>query len=151
VHGAARMEITSTVFATSFAFGLLVACGGQSSQNPPSAATNAVPGSAIPPGVTAAQNAVDQKSVERIADARCDHEQKCNNIGPKQTYASREDCKQKLLSDTSSDLNAKSCPRGLDQDALNRCVNAINNEQCSVSLDTLSRMADCRSGAICMK
>ncbi len=151
MHGGARMETTSTVFATSFAFGLLVACGGQSSQNPPSAATSAVPGSAIPPGVTAAQNAFDQKAVERIADARCDHEQKCNNVGKGQTYASREECKQKLVSDTSNDLNATSCPKGLDQDALNRCVNAINNEGCSVSLDTLSRMADCRSGAICMK
>jgi Family of unknown function (DUF6184) len=151
VHGGARMQTTSTVFATSFAFGFLVACGGQSSQNPPSAAPNAVPGSAIPSGVTAAQNAVDQKSVERIADARCDHEQKCNGIGQGQTYASREDCKQKLVSDTSNDLNATSCPHGLDQDALNRCVNAISNEQCSVSLDTLSRMADCRSGVICMK
>ena len=64
---------------------------------------------------------------------------------------SPEECKQKLASDTSTDLNATNCPRGLDQDALNRCVNAINNEQCTVSLDTLSRMADCRSGAICMK
>ena len=60
------------------------------------------------PGVTAAQNAVDQKTVERIADARCDHEQKCNNVGKGQTYASREECKQKLVSDTSNDLNATS-------------------------------------------
>jgi len=140
------MKTISTVFA-SFVFGLVVACGGQSSQNPP----NAVPGSEIPPGVTAAQNTVDQKTVERIADARCDHEQKCNSVGQGQKYASLDDCKQKLASDTSKDLNAMSCPRGLDQDALNRCVNAIHNEQCSVSLDTLSRMADCRTGAICMK
>ena len=151
MHGRARMKTTSTVCAASFAFGLLVACGGQSSQNPPSSAPNAVPGSAVPSGVTAAQNTIDQKSVDRIAEARCDHEQKCNNIGQGQKYGSREDCKQKLATDTSSDLNATNCPRGLDQDALNRCVNAINNEQCSVSLDTLSRMADCRSGAICMK
>ena len=151
MHGGARMKTTSTVFATSFAFGLLVACGGQSSQTPSGQAPNAVPGSAVPPGVTAAQNTVDQKSVERIAEARCDHEQKCNNIGQGQKFASREDCKQKLMTDASGDLNATNCPRGLDQDALNRCVNAINNEQCSVSIDTLSRMADCRTGAICMK
>jgi len=136
--------MTSTLFVASFAFGLVVACGGSQNQT-------AVPGTEVPPGVTEKQNTVDQKSVERIADARCDHEQKCNNIGKGQKYESRDDCKHKLASDTSKDLNATSCPKGLDQDALNRCVNAINDEQCSVSLDTLSRMADCRTGAICMK
>jgi hypothetical protein len=141
------MKTTSTVFVASLVCGLVVACGGQSSQTPPTA----VPGSEVPPGVTEKQNTVDQKSVERIADARCDHEQKCNNVGKGQKYGSRDDCKHKLESDTSKDLNATSCPKGLDQDALNRCVNAINNEECSVSLDTLSRMADCRTGAICMK
>jgi hypothetical protein len=143
------MKTTSTVVVASFGVGLLVSCGGQASQNPPSGPT-AVPGTEVPPGVTAAQNTADQKAVDRIADARCDHEQRCNNIGQGQKYASRDECKHKLSSDTSNDLNAANCPKGLDQDALNRCVNAINNETCSVSIDTLSRMADCRTGAICM-
>lgn len=151
MHGAASMKTTSTVLSASVAAVLLLACGGQSSQNAPNAAQNAVPGSAPPMGVTAAQNGVDQKTVERLADARCDHEQKCNNIGQGQKYASRDVCKQQLVSSTSTDLNAQSCPRGLDQDALNRCMNAISNEQCSVSIDTLSRMADCRTDALCMK
>lgn len=151
MHGGARMNTTSTVSVALFGAVLLLACGGENKQSNPSTAQNPVPGSAPPMGVTAAQNGVDQKTVDKIADARCDHEQKCNNIGQGQKYASRDVCKQQLSSSTSSDLNATSCPRGLDQDAVNRCMNAISNEQCSVSLDTLSRMADCRTDALCMK
>ena len=151
MHGAARMKTTSAVFAASFVLGLLAACGCQSSQKGPGTAQNPVPGSETPTGVTAAQNVVDQKTVERIADARCGHEQRCNNIGAGQKYASRDECQQKLVSDTSNDLNATNCPRGLDQDALNRCMNAMDNEPCSLSIDTLARIADCRTGAICMK
>ena len=110
-----------------------------------------VAGSEPPSDVTEAQNRADQSVVAKLAAARCDHEQKCNNIGQGQKYTSREMCKQQLASSTSNDLNATSCPRGLDQDAVNRCMNAISNEQCSVSIDTLSRMADCRTDALCMK
>jgi hypothetical protein len=144
------MKTASTVLAASLVAGLVVACGAE--QKGAGTAQNPVPGSEPPQGVTSAQNAVDQKTVERIADARCDHEQKCNNIGQGQKYGSRDDCKKDMTSSTSGELNATSCPKGLDQDALNRCLGAINNETCSaVSLDMLARIADCRTGSICMK
>lgn len=145
------MKTTSTVLGASFAAVLVLGCGGGKAQSNPNTAQNPVPGSETPSGVTAAQNGVDQKMVERMAAARCDHEQKCNNIGPGQKYASVDACKQQLTTSTANDLNASSCPRGIDQDALNRCMNAIGNEQCSLSIDTLSRIADCRTDALCMK
>jgi hypothetical protein len=150
VHGGARMKNTSTVFVASFAFGLLVACAGQSPQTATAVAQNPASGDESTPGVTSAQNGVDLKTVERIADERCGHEQRCNNIGPGQKYASRDACKRQLVSRTSIDLNATSCPRGLDPDALNRCMNALENEPCTASVDTLARIDDCRTDALCM-
>lgn len=151
MHGAARMKTTSTVLSAAFVAAVLVACGGQNTQSNPNTAQNPVPGSAPPSGVTSAQNSADQKTVDRIADARCAHDQKCNNVGQGQKFASLDVCKQQRSSDTSNDLNATNCPRGLDQDAINRCMNAIQNEPCSTSLDTLSRVVDCRTDALCMK
>jgi Family of unknown function (DUF6184) len=142
------MKTTSTVMSASWVAVLLFACGGQNAQSNPNAA---VPGTEPPSGVTAAQNTADQQTIERLADVRCAHEQKCNNVGKGQKYASLDVCKQQLASDTSNDLNATSCPRGLDQDALNRCMSAVDKEPCSVSLDTLTRLVDCRTGALCMK
>jgi hypothetical protein len=145
------MKNTSTVLVASFAFGLLVACGGESSQTVPTTPQNPVSGNESTPGVTSAQNGVDLKTVEHIADERCGHEQRCNNIGPGQKFASRDACKQQLVSSTSTDLNSTSCPRGLDQDALNRCVNALENQPCTQSIDTLASLTDCRTDALCMK
>jgi len=145
------MHTTSTVLVASFAFGLLVACGGQSSQTATAVPQNPASGNESTPGVTSAQNGVDLKTVERIADERCGHEQRCNNIGPGQKYASRDACKEQLVSSTTIDLNATSCPRGLDQDALNRCMNAFDNQPCTLSSDSLTTMADCRTDALCMK
>ena len=138
------IKITSTLLGTSCVAALLFACGAQNAQN-------AVPGTEPPSGVTEAQNNADQKTVQRIADARCAHEQKCKNIGTGQKYASLDVCKQQLVSDTTGSLNATKCPRGLDQDALNKCMNAIDKEPCSVSVDMLSRVFDCRADALCMK
>jgi hypothetical protein len=145
------MKTTSSVVVASFAFGLLVACGGQSSQTAPATAQGPVPKGEGSLGVMSAQNGVDRKTVENIAEARCAAEQRCNNIGPGQKYKSRDACVQQVVSGTSNDMNAASCPRGLDQDAINRCMNAIDNEPCSLSLDTLAQLVDCRAEALCVK
>lgn len=110
-----------------------------------------VPGTEAPSGVTSQQNAADQRVVEQLAGARCDHEQTCNNVGTGQKYASRDACLQKVRASTASDLNAYACPRGIDASGLNHCLAAIRAEQCGFSLDTLARENDCRSGALCMK
>jgi hypothetical protein len=110
-----------------------------------------VAGSEAPAGVTQAQNAVDERVADKLASARCDREQKCDQIGQGRKYATREVCQTQLRSDTMSDLNAKNCPRGLDQGAVDHCLSAIQAEPCTLSVDTFARIADCRAGAICMK
>jgi hypothetical protein len=151
VHGGARMKTTSTVLVASSALALVLACGGQSAQTATAVAQNPASGNESTPGVTSAQNGVDLKTIERIADQRCAHEQRCNEIGPGQKYASRDACKEQLVSSTSIDLRATSCPRGFDQDALNRCMTAFDDQPCTLSSDSLATIADCRTDALCMK
>jgi hypothetical protein len=110
-----------------------------------------VAGSEVPAGVTQRQNEVDQRVAEKLTSARCAREAKCDQIGQGHKYATRDVCETLLRSDTMNDLNAKNCPRGLDKDAVEHCLLAIKAEPCSMSIDTLARIADCRTGAICMK
>jgi Family of unknown function (DUF6184) len=121
--------------------GLLAACGG-SNREP------AVPGTS--PGVTNAQMA-DSAVVGRLATARCDREQTCNNVGAGQKYVSRENCMDQMRGSLANDLNAYECPRGIDEERLDRCMAAIRNEECGHPLDTIGRMDKCRTGSLCMK
>jgi len=123
--------------------GLLIACG--ASQQTPISNT-----AADQPTVTS-QNIAQKAVVEKLVSARCDQEQRCNNIGPREKFASRAICMDKLRGDIGNDLNAYNCPRGLDSDAVDHCMMAIKGEECSTPFDTLARYDKCRTGALCMK
>jgi hypothetical protein len=119
--------------------GVLVACGG-ANQGPPVTGT----------GVASAQRA-DSAIVGKLAAARCDREQNCNNVGPGQKYVTRDVCVDQMRGNLANDLNAYDCPHGIDEVELDRCMTAIRAEECNHPLDTISRMDKCRTGAICMK
>jgi hypothetical protein len=142
------MKIAASAVLASLAT-VVLACA--ESTGPQAKGPTPVPGTEPPAGVTEAQNAADQRVADRLASARCDHEEKCQNVGTGRKYATRDVCQIQLRSDTMGDLNAQKCPHGIDQDAVEHCVSAVQKEPCSVSLNTLTRIADCRSGALCMK
>jgi hypothetical protein len=125
--------------------GFLAACGG-ANQGPAIAGTPASQTS-----VTSAQNKDDAAVVERLAGARCDQEEECNNVGAGAKYASRAVCMDQLRGSIGNDLNAYNCPAGLAIDAVDRCTAAIKSEECSHPFDTLTRYDKCRTGALCMK
>ena len=124
--------------------GLLFACGGA---NQP--AVTGTPESQT--SVTSAQKNADEAVVDRLSAARCDQEQECKNVAPGAKYASRGVCMNQLRGSIGNDLNAYNCPRGLDRDAVDRCMAAIKTEECSHPFDTLKRYDKCRTGALCMK
>jgi hypothetical protein len=125
--------------------GLVLACGGV---NGPAAT-----GTPQSPGVANAQGGAqgDAAIVERLAEARCDREQACNHIGPGAVYASRGVCKEQVHGSIANDLNTYNCPRGLDGEAIDRCMAAIKGEECGHPFDTLVRYEKCRNAALCMK
>lgn len=129
------------------AAGVLGACGGTTSQTPPTTGS----ASRTPTGVANAQK-VDSNIVERLAVARCDREQSCNNVGEAHAkYASRDACLAEMRGSLAPELNGYDCPGGIDQGALDRCMAAIHDEGCGRPIDTLSRFDRCRAGNLCLK
>jgi hypothetical protein len=89
-------------------------------------------------------------AVKSIVGARCSREARCNNIGADRKYSSAAECNSKLSEDRKDDLNMDDCPRGVSQKELSECLAEIKNEDCNNPLDSLGRLAACRSSDLCM-
>jgi hypothetical protein len=90
-------------------------------------------------------------AIDRITAARCDREVACNNTGPGKHYETREACMNELGHDKRADLNAEECSRGISEPDLNDCLHDIHEEKCGNPLDSISRLAACRKGKLCLK
>ncbi|WP_437742741.1 DUF6184 family natural product biosynthesis lipoprotein [Sorangium sp. So ce1504] len=88
-------------------------------------------------------------AVDRIVQARCDREARCNNIGPDRTYTSNEACSSRVRAEWREDLNLAECPGGTDSKELNECLQEIRNDDCNNPFDTLDRIVACRSSDLC--
>ncbi|MGH7297630.1 MAG: DUF6184 family natural product biosynthesis lipoprotein [Polyangiaceae bacterium] len=100
-------------------------------------ATNVQPGSAT-------------SVVETLAEARCDREQTCGNVGDGKKYASRNVCMDQQRGGIANDLNPYQCPGGIDEAAVQGCLTAVSVEECGVHpLEAITRMEKCRKGAMC--
>ncbi len=84
-----------------------------------------------------------------IADARCEREQRCNNIGPDAKFASRNACDERIRADWAEELNAYECPGGVNQEELTECLEDIRDEDCKNPFDTLARTMACSRTEIC--
>jgi hypothetical protein len=91
-----------------------------------------------------------ESAVADIVEARCDLEQRCNNVAPGQKFDSRDTCESKLQGSTADDLNTKDCPHGVDPGKLSVCLADIKGEKCGNPFDSLSRWNACRTGQICL-
>ena len=86
-----------------------------------------------------------------IARVRCDREVKCNRIGSRGKYESRDACVAELKRDVERELDG-SCTNGVSAKELNDCLQAIRDQQCGdVDLDTTLRLAACRADSLCVK
>ena len=99
---------------------------------------------------TSARITSTESAVERITAARCDREQACDNVGAHKSYETRATCEQELGNDKRADLSAAECPRGISEPDLNDCLHGIRTERCGNPLDSLSRLAVCRKGKLCL-
>lgn len=105
--------------------------------------------SAMADGMTPASRT--RSAAEQIAQARCEREQQCGNIGPDKTYTSSQDCSLRIQSDWKDDLNARQCPGGINQEQLKECLQQIGAEACESPFDTLARITECTQGQICIE
>jgi hypothetical protein len=102
-------------------------------------------------GAPSANRTSTALAVSSIATARCDRELKCKNVGPNQKYLSTDECVTKMQNDKRTALNPQECPQGVSDKELASCLRAIRGEDCGNPLDSVSRLTECRSGAMCMK
>jgi hypothetical protein len=88
-------------------------------------------------------------AVRSIANARCDREQRCGNIGADKDFASVDGCEEKIKADWNDELNKYECPNGIVQAELDECLNDIKQEDCGNPFDSLARVMSCNSSDIC--
>lgn len=102
-----------------------------------------------PPSMTPA--ARTRSAAEQIAQARCEREQQCGNIGKDQTFSSSQDCLARIQNDWKDELNARACPGGINEQQLSECLAQVRAEACSNPFDTLARVTECTSAQICVE
>jgi Family of unknown function (DUF6184) len=95
--------------------------------------------------------ATASSALTSLANARCDREVRCNNVGAKEKFKTRADCVAEMERDKRDDLNSDVCPGGIREKQLNECMAAIRDENCGNPLDALTRLNACRSGSLCAK
>jgi Family of unknown function (DUF6184) len=90
-------------------------------------------------------------AVERIVAARCARETQCNNVGSDKHFVDHDTCAVELRKHMGTDLRAAECPRGIDGTALDTCMESIRSESCNNPIDTIQRLAACRTAELCLK
>jgi hypothetical protein len=120
-------------------------CNKETQRQPASAQSEATPLS----GMTPASRT--RSAAEQIADARCEREKECGNIGADRTYSSSQDCLARIQNDWKDDLNSRKCPGGINQQQLDECVGQVRTESCGNPFDTLARITECTQGQICIE
>lgn len=88
-------------------------------------------------------------AVGELARARCEREVRCENVGYSKRWTSETACRTEVQQSLSRDLNAQSCRAGLDERELGECMRDVRAEACDSPLDTLSRLASCRTSGLC--
>jgi Family of unknown function (DUF6184) len=101
------------------------------------------------PALTPASRA--RTAPEQLAEARCEREQQCGNIGNDRTYASSSECFARIRNEWREDLNGRECPGGINQGELQNCLAQIRGEACQNPFDTLARLTACTAGRICVE
>ena len=90
-------------------------------------------------------------AVARITAARCARETACNNVGADKHFIDHDACAREVQKKLATDLDPKQCPRGIDAAGVDTCMGSIRSESCNNPIDTISRLAACRTSDMCLK
>jgi hypothetical protein len=87
----------------------------------------------------------------RLADARCERESTCMDIGPGKRFSSQQVCLSALRTDSLGHLARTDCPNGTDPRGLEKCLGAIRGEVCPHAMDQVDHLAACRAESLCFR
>jgi len=93
----------------------------------------------------------NELAVARITAARCARETACNNVGADKHFVDHDLCAREVQKKLATELDPKQCPRGIDAAAVDTCMDAVRSESCNNPVDTISRLAACRTSAMCLE
>jgi hypothetical protein len=100
--------------------------------------------------VSGAQVVSNDRAVARIAEARCDREVACDNVGDGHRWASKTDCLNDVRGDLRDKLSSDDCPNGVDERHLNECLKDARTERCGNPLDSIGRSSSCGKSELCL-
>ncbi len=80
---------------------------------------------------TSAVTILNDTAVENVVYGRCTHENSCNNVGEGRQWESLGACTNDQRGAVRKIIGHEICPRGIDANALQSCMNAIDRSPCS--------------------
>lgn len=86
-------------------------------------------------------------TVDDIATARCNHEQRCDQVGGDKRYSDRQHCMNTMRSETRADLNK--CTTGIDEKDVRECLDEIDKEECTGAFHGLQEYKQCKLDDLC--
>jgi len=90
-----------------------------------------------------------EPAIKSLAAARCEHENKCGEIGAGRRYENRAACESAISSETYKDVEYVGCTAGIDREKFQICLNEAGDEGCDSALDTLQRIMACSARPLC--
>lgn len=90
-------------------------------------------------------------AVDRIVASRCARELTCSNVGPDKHFTTSDACVFEVRKRMEGELSNNECPMGIDGRELDDCLDAIRKESCSNAIETIGRIAACRTSKLCMR
>jgi hypothetical protein len=100
---------------------------------------------------TGAEILPPEDAVNQLTARRCEREFDCNNVGAGKKYEDNAACEREVAHDLQAELRPSKCTYGVRGDKLNDCMQELRNEKCGNPLDTVSRLATCRTGRLCLR
>jgi hypothetical protein len=104
-----------------------------------------------PVGVTNPQAATVESAVARIADARCEREVSCENVGTHKKFATRQVCVEDARQSESNDLQGANCASGVDDGQLDKCLTSIRGQPCASAIASTIQLDACRASLLCSR
>ncbi len=85
--------------------------------------------SALAAGTELGSSDVNDTAIERMTSARCARALSCNNAGSGKKWTNDDACRRELRQTVRADFNADVC-RGLSEEKVEECVEAIQDQNC---------------------
>jgi hypothetical protein len=136
----------------------LVACQHEraAANVPPSSATPSTPGVTSMQSSESAASAADfpyagdeETAADRLATARCDHEEHCEHVGTGLAFATLYECVSRVRASLTAELEDFGCHGTLASAGVEQCMSTIIGESCQQPSNDLAHLSQCRSAAVC--